>query len=222
VIGLEDRCLCHSARPARNHCARRSVFVRKLFGGPGTSRTFIGRGRVGYSHLGSPVPQCRTVIGTSVTSRTSRPGFVVPAPASPGGGVWCPVHGIKPGHLALTRRAPSHLAHRACNAKPAARGRRGDELRATAGISGPVWLFELLKNSDDGRCRVGTAKTKSPEASLRSGLLRLKGRRRLHDSSTRITTTRIDRDRSPRIQRLRDVRGSREQRASARLNTLLT
>ncbi len=95
-----------------------------------------------------------------MTSRTSRPGFVVPAPASPGGGVvpcpWNQTWSSRAYKARAVSSGPQGICHpsfttsrtkrwRACLKQtsanvPAARGRRGDALHATAAIGGLVWL----------------------------------------------------------------------------------
>ena len=55
MIGLEDRCLCHSARPARNIARELTVLMRSN-GGSGTSRTFIGSRPGGLQPLGVASP----------------------------------------------------------------------------------------------------------------------------------------------------------------------
>ena len=58
----------------------------------------------------------RRIVGTSLTNRTPFIAVRSRNAGSTGRGVekcWRPSHGIQPGLLSLTRRAPSHLARRA-------------------------------------------------------------------------------------------------------------
>lgn len=73
---------------------------------------------------------------SNVPARIRNPGAGVPRRRP----MRCPVHGIEPGHLALTRRAPSHLAHRACSIHQSTEADRlvnGAAAWATAAVNSP-------------------------------------------------------------------------------------
>ena len=106
----------------------------------------------------------RRIIGTSLTNRTPFIAVRSRNAGSTGRGVekcWRPSHGIQPGLLSLTRRAPSHLARRAHSSAACDSLQAADEMSAsppatcmrvripaTGGQS--VVAIQLLKNLGHG------------------------------------------------------------------------
>ena len=90
----------HSARPASN------------FGRRSWTRTKEVTWDYGFTDRRNCCSAKRR-IGTSLTNRTPFIAVRSRNAGSTGRGVWRPSHGIQPGLLSLTRRAPSHLARRA-------------------------------------------------------------------------------------------------------------
>jgi hypothetical protein len=84
---------------------------------------------IGFGGRGSAVELRPFEIGTSLMNRTSVVAVRSRNAGSTGRGVvlWRPSHGIQPGLLSLTRRAPSHLARRTHSSHACAIPQAADE-----------------------------------------------------------------------------------------------